>query len=120
MITTAISAVIGAAIGWRFGIFEADWAKARADDRVYDPLPHPLLLVVRMALAAMIAICIDGAQLSAICIMVAVLAPLASAHRMSYNRRTRTNGLARTRAWYYMGPCRRRIGDSGTTRSAGC
>ena len=106
------TAILGAVLGWRFGIFEADWAKARADYRIYDPLPHPLLWASRLGFALLIAVIVDGTEWRAVWLVVAFMAPLATAHRVSYNRRTKANGLSRTREWYYMGGCRRRIGDS--------
>lgn len=112
MIAAILTALIGAVLGWRFGIFEADWAKQRADDRVYDPLPHWALWSLRLAFALLIAVIVDGPQWSVIWLVAAFMAPLAMLHRISYNRRTRANGLSRTREWYYMGGCRRRIGDS--------
>ena len=110
--TLIAACILGILIGWRSGVFEADWAKARADDRVYDPLPHPLLWCLRLAFALLIAVIIDGIEWRALWLVVACMAPMATAHRLIYNRRTRANGLSRTREWWYMGDNIRRIGDS--------
>ena len=112
MSAVLVVAIVGAACGWRFGILEADWAKQRADDHVYDPLPHPLLWVLRLFIALVIAILIDGFEWRSLWLAIAFMAALATAHRLGYNRRTRMNGLSRTREWWYMGSCRRYIDDS--------
>lgn len=112
MSAVLVVAIVGAACGWRFGILEADWAKQRADDHVHDPLPHPLLWVLRLFIALVIAILIDGFEWRSLWLAIAFMAALATAHRLGYNRRTRMNGLSRTREWWYMGSCRRYIDDS--------
>lgn len=111
MIEACAVAVIGACAGWRFGVFEADWAKQRADDLVYDPLHHSILLAARLGIALIVAVLIDGLEWSAIWLVAAFMAALATVHRLVYNRRTRANGLSRTREWWYMGGCRRYIDD---------
>lgn len=110
--TLIAACILGILIGWRSGIFEADWVKQRADYGIKKPIPHWPLLLLRLTFATGFALCIDGIEWRALWLVVACMAPMATAHRLIYNRRTRANGLSRTREWWYMGDNIRRIGDS--------
>lgn len=112
MVGGVIIAVVGAVVGIKSGRHEGDWAKARADDLVADPLPHAVLLLLRLCLAGSVALIAAGFGQPIGASMLVFMAGFTGAHRIAYNLRTRSNGLNRTRAWWYMGPCRRRIGDS--------
>lgn len=112
MVGGLITAAAGAFFGRNAGRYEADWAKARADDKVYDPLPHAALVAYRLLLAASVALLTVGPGRSMPTAMLLFMVGFTPAHRLSYNLRSRANGLSRTRAWWYMGSCRRRAGDS--------
>lgn len=108
----AAAVLMGALVGFLFGRAEADETRFRVTHKDARKLPHALLLLIR----AVVLVPVGGVFHADRCVQVLLwaiaMAACASVHRIAYNARCRVNGHSVTRAWWYMGSCRRYVKDS--------